>query len=243
MFYTRYMRLFSRTIDGDLLRDMLPLGAGMCAIGVSFGATTVAAGLPWWVPCLMSVIVFSGGAQFLAVGIVTAGGGALAAVSGGLLLNARHVPFGLALSDVFGRRIATRLLGAHILLDESTAFSLSQRDPRRAKTAYWVCGITVFTTWNIGTVLGVAAGQAIGDPAVLGVDAAFPAALLALTMPSLAEKPTLRAAVLGAVIAVVTTPYLPGGVPVLLALVGMAVAWPGRTSEETEAETRAEAPR
>ncbi len=228
------MRLFFRTVDGDLLRDMLPLGAGMFAIGISFGATSVAAGLPWWVPCLMSVIVFSGGAQFLAVGIVTAGGGALAAVSGGLLLNARHVPFGLALPDVFGRHLTTRLLGAHLLLDESTAFALGQNTTRRAKIAYWVCGVTVFTTWNLGTVSGVLAGQAIGDPALLGVDAAFPAALLALTMPSLSEKPTLRAALLGGAIAVITTPYLPGGVPVLLALLGIVVAWPSHATDETK---------
>ena len=60
----------------------------------------------------MSVLVLAGGSQFLAVAVVAAGGSPVAAVLGGLLLNARHLPFGLAMSGVVADRWPGRLLGA-----------------------------------------------------------------------------------------------------------------------------------
>ena len=232
MFYTEYVRLIPRTFDRSVLRDVLPLVAGSSLIGASFGAIAVSTGMPWWMPCLMSVVVFAGGSQFLVVGVIAAGGGPVTAVLGGLLLNARHLPFGLAVGGVMGGGRFTRLLAAHLLIDESTAFALAARDPRRARQAYWACGIGMFVLWNLGTVAGALAGTAIENTDAFGLDAAFPAALLALVLPSLADRPTLRAALVGAVVAVATTPFLPGGVPVLLALTGMALAWPRRADTD-----------
>jgi predicted branched-subunit amino acid permease len=69
-------------------------------------------------------------------------------------------------------------------------------------------------------------GGVVGDPAALGLDAAFPAGLLALLWPSLRDPVARRVALVGAAVAVVTTPVLPAGVPVLLALAGLAAAAP-----------------
>ena len=59
---------------------------------MSFGATAVAGGLPGWLPVAMSLLVFAGGAQFAAVGVVLAGGSPVAAVAAGALLNTRLFP-------------------------------------------------------------------------------------------------------------------------------------------------------
>src|SRR5512139_538533 len=126
------------------------MAAGVCAIGASFGAIAIGAGLPGWMPSAMSVLVFAGGAQFLAVGVVAAGGGPVAAVLGGLLLNARHVPFGLAIGDVLGPRLAARLAGSHLMVDESVAFAIAQPDPPRRRAAFWSSGIALFVAWNLG---------------------------------------------------------------------------------------------
>src|SRR5437016_11295841 len=109
------MRSMWRTLDGAVLRDVLTLALAAAVVGASFGAISMAAHLPWWMPPLMSVLVFAGGSQFLAVGVIAAGGGPLAAVIGGLVLNARHLPFGLAVGDVFGNRWTHRLVGSHLL--------------------------------------------------------------------------------------------------------------------------------
>ncbi len=212
------------TVDRDLVRDVGALGAASAFVGVSYGAIAVAAHLPVWLVVAMSVLVFAGGAQFLAVGLISAGN-PVAAVFAGLLLNARHLPFGLAVADVMGTGIGTRLLGSHLMVDESVAFALAQSTGARRRRAYWLTGVTLFVAWNAGTLAGIALAGSVGNPDSLGLDAAFPAGLLALLMTALRERRPRRVALVGAAVAVLATPVLPAGLPVLLALVGLGAAW------------------
>ncbi|MGW9194813.1 AzlC family ABC transporter permease [Micromonospora chersina] len=216
------MRTAYRTGDARVLRDVAAIGAAMVAVGASFGAVAVAAGLPAWATVAMSVLVYAGGAQFMAVGLVAAGS-PLAAVLAGLLLNARHLPFGLALGGALGPRRRQRLLGSHLLTDEATAFALARPAGPGRRRAFWVAGVLLFLAWNAGTGLGVLAGGAVGDPAALGLDAAFPAGLAALLLPSLRDRETRRVALTGAGLAVLATPLLPAGLPVLLALAAVVL--------------------
>ncbi|HEX2313158.1 MAG TPA: AzlC family ABC transporter permease, partial [Thermomonospora sp.] len=203
------MRSEWRTIDRATLRDIGVVSLADAIVGASFGAIAVAGGLDVWVPVALSLLVFAGGAQFAAVGVVLGGGSAVAAVLAGLILNARLLLFGFAVTDVLGDRRTTRLAGAHLLTDESLAFALRHTDPARRRTAYWTCGLAIFVSWNLAVLLGALAGGAIGDPAALGLDAAFPAVLLALVLPALTDRRTRHAALLGATVAVATTPFLP----------------------------------
>jgi 4-azaleucine resistance transporter AzlC len=204
------------------LRDVAALAAATLAVGASFGAITIAYGLPAWVPIGMSVLVFAGGAQFLAVGLLAAGN-PVAAVLAGLLLNARHLPFGLAVAETVGTRWRDRLVGSHLMTDETVAFALAERDPAQRRRVYWTVGAMLFVTWNSGVVLGVLLGGATGNPDAFGLDAAFPAGLIALILPSLRDRDTRRVALTGAVVAVLLTPVLPAGLPVLCALLGLLV--------------------
>ncbi|HEX5542033.1 MAG TPA: AzlC family ABC transporter permease, partial [Micromonospora sp.] len=161
-----------------LLRDVLAISAAMLAVGASFGAIAVAAGLPAGAVIAMSVIVYAGGAQFMAVGLLTAGS-PVAAVFAGLLINARHLPFGLALDGALGDRWWHRLIGSHLMTDEATAFALAQPAGAPRRRAFRLAGVVLFIAWNTGTLLGVLVGASAGDPAMFGLDAAFPAGLLA----------------------------------------------------------------
>jgi branched chain amino acid efflux pump len=206
------------------VRDALALAAAVAVVGVSFGALATAAGVPMPITVAMSLLVFAGGAQFLAVAVVAAGGSPVAAVAGALLLNARHLPFGLAVANVVGDRWPTRVLGAHILIDESVAFARARGTGARARRAYWTSGVLLFTFWNTGAALGVLAGSTVPDPGVFGVDAAFPAALLALLLPSLRRADARRVGVAAAAVAVAATPFLAPGLPVLAGLLGLGAA-------------------
>jgi 4-azaleucine resistance transporter AzlC len=216
------MRSLSRTPDRTLIRDAAAIAAAMIAVGASFGAIAVGTDLPTWVPFVMSTAVFAGGAQFMAVGLLAAGN-PIAAVVAGLLLNARHLPFGLAVSETIGPRWWHRLLGSHLMTDEVVAFTLAEPDPVRRRRTYWVIGIVLFSSWNLGTLLGVLIGSAAGDPEALGLDAAFPAGLIALILPSLKDPDTRKVALAGAAVAVLASPVLPVGLPVLSALLGLFV--------------------
>lgn len=221
------VRSSRRTIDRDDLRDVLALVAAIGVAGASFGALAAAAAVPLPIAVGMSTLVFAGGSQFLAVAVVAAGGGPVAAVVAGLVVNARHLPFGLAMGQLAGDRWPTRLLGAHFLIDESVAFARARGNGPRARTAYWLCGAGAFVCWNIGTVVGLLAGAAVPDLDVLGVDAAFPAALLALLLPSLRRMDVRRVGLTAAAVALVATPVLPPGLPVLAGLLGLLAAGRG----------------
>lgn len=231
------MRTVWRTADRALVRDIAALAAAIGIIGASFGAIAVTSGLPAWAVVAMNVVVFAGGSQFMAVGMLAAGS-PVGAVLGGLLLNARHLPFGFAIPDAVGRRWPTRLLGSHLLIDESVAFALAQSDPTRRRAAYWLCGATLFVVWNIASLVGVALGQVAADPAAIGLDAVFPAGLLALLMPSLRDPTTRRVALAGAAVALLTTPFLPAGAPVLLAVLGLVAAGGWRSGAQPRTEPR-----
>ncbi|MBJ6625810.1 AzlC family ABC transporter permease [Streptomyces sp. I4(2020)] len=218
-------------VDAGLLRDVSLVCLAGGVVGVSFGAIAVAGGLPVWVPVVMSLVVYAGSAQFSAVGVLLAGGGPVAAAATGLLLNTRTAAFSLAVAEHIGRTRLARLVGAHLVTDETVAFTLAQRDPARRRAAFWVSGIGLFTVWNVCVAAGALAGGALGDTGRYGLDAAFPAVLAALVLPALREDAGVRrAALAGAVLALALTPAVPAGVPVLAALAGLALhgGVPGR---------------
>lgn len=215
-----------RTLDGGTRRAIVLVSLAYTLIAASFGALAVSGGLPLWVPIVMSLTVFAGASQFATVGVVFAGGGPVAAVLAGLVLNARLLPFGFALADSFGSRWWSRLAGAHLLTDASVGFVLPHRDPARRRAAFWAGNIAVFLTWNAGVALGAVAGDRVADTDALGLDAALPAILIALVLPALTSRDApgrarRRAAPAGAALAVATTPLLPPGLPVLLALAAL----------------------
>lgn len=236
------VRSLYRTIDPGDLRDALALAAAIVVVGVSFGALAAAAQVPWPMAMGLSALVFAGGAQFLAVAIVATGGGAVAAVVAGLLLNARHLPFGLAMAGTIGDRWPVKLLGAHLMVDESVAFARARGTGPRARAAFFTSGVLLFTSWNAGTVIGLLAGSAVPDPEAFGVDAAFPAALLALLLPSLRGADARRVGLAAAALALLATPFLPPGLPVLVGLLGLLAAGraPQREAPQREAPQRGE---
>jgi predicted branched-subunit amino acid permease len=208
------MRILWRTASPELLRDVGLVCLADAIVGVSFGATSVGGGLAWWVPIALSVLVFAGGAQIAAVGIVLAGGSPLAAVVAGAVLNTRLLPYGFAVADVVGpagpaatthsaakggavatvRRWLVRMLGTHVITDESVAFALRQPSPEQRRSAFWACGVALFVIWNVSVLVGVALGSAVRDTSALGLDATFPAVMLALALPTLTSRSTRAAA-------------------------------------------------
>ncbi|MFC4336804.1 AzlC family ABC transporter permease [Salininema proteolyticum] len=227
--------MFSRSV----FQQIIPLVIGSAIIGVSFGAIATSSGLAWYEASLMSLTVFAGASQFAVVSI-GATGSAVLAVAAGLVLNARHLPYGLAVGDIFWRKgVFATLLGPVFLIDESTAYALKARDGDEARVGFWTLGLSFYLSWNVGTLLGAFGGAFIDDPNAFGLDAAMPAALLALILTNLRDKATLVASVVGAAFALAATPYLPAGVPVLLALAGVVVAYFLESGRErtTEKET------
>lgn len=206
--------------DRTLLRTALSIALAASLIGASFGVFARADGVDPWLVCGISVFVFAGGAQFLVVGLISGGTGPAAAVIAALILNARHIAYGLSLARVLRGGVLRRAFASHVMIDESTAFALAQPTPELAERAFLMMGIALFVCWNIGTAVGAFGAGLIGDPASFGIDAAFPAGLLAMLAPQLRRREGRVAAAAGAAIAVASTPVLPAGGPLLLGAVG-----------------------
>ncbi|MGC4175820.1 MAG: AzlC family ABC transporter permease [Demequina sp.] len=207
------------------------------AYGVSFGALSVAAGLDVWQTMALSLLVFTGGSQFAFVGVLGAGGSAVAAVLTSTFLGIRNGFYGVALAPVLRpMRGPRKAWGAQVTIDESTAVALAQPhdDLAARREGFWWTGVGVFVFWNAFTALGALLGSALGDPARYGLDAAAAAAFLALLWPRLAPHRAKVVAGVAAVVALALTPVLPAGMPILAAAVVAIVAgWnPPPSTEE-----------
>lgn len=187
-------------------------------VGMSFGATAVNLGVDLWIPVSLSILVLAGASEFLFVSIVASGGSPLTAALAGLLINARHLPFGVSVKSAVGDG-KKRWLGCHLMNDESVAFALAQQTQSGQRRAYWLCGLGIFICWPVGILLGGLFGDLIIHPERFGLDALFPSLILALVIPNLNLINKTVTALLGAAVALITTPFLPVGLPILLSLV------------------------
>jgi 4-azaleucine resistance transporter AzlC len=204
------------------IRRGIPFGIAVFAISISFGVLARPLMGPV-APVVMSIVVFSGSAQFGALAVLIAGGSAGAAIAAGVLLNARYLAMGLALAPSLRGRAPSRAAFAMPMVDASWA-SASRGDG--TFDPWYLVGVSVpqYVGWVLGTVIGVLVGPALGDPNALGLDALFPAFFLALLYAEARGRRRAAAAGGGAGIALALTPLVPAGLPILAAAAAAVVA-------------------
>jgi 4-azaleucine resistance transporter AzlC len=200
----------------DGIRAAAPLAIAVLGFGVSFGVLARSSGLGILAPIVMSATTFAGSAQFAATSILGGGGGVAAAVVAAILLNARYAPIGVSVAPWLRGSRTSRFLRAQLVVDETWAIS-AEGEGRFNPRVLVSSGLTLYVAWLGGTILGTAFGRFLGDPASLGLDAAFPALFLALLAPQVRTRLDRSAAVLGAGIAIALTPFTPAGVPIVAA--------------------------
>jgi predicted branched-subunit amino acid permease len=204
-----------------VLRDALGVGVAVGTSGVSFGAVAKAGGFSVLQACALSLLMFSGASQFALVTTLAGGGSAASGVATALGLGVRNGLYGLRLAPMLGLRGVRRLLGAQVVIDESTAMALSRPDPAESRLAMLATGSAVFVFWNLATLVGALGADALGDPRRAGLDVAADAAFLALVVPRLTGRRERGVAVLAVILVLLAVPWAPAGVPVLLG--GLAV--------------------
>jgi predicted branched-subunit amino acid permease len=219
-----------------VLRDAVGLGVAVGLYGVAFGAAADAAGLNLWQAMTLSLVMFTGASQFALVGVLGAGGSALAAVGSALLLGTRNTVYGVRLVPLLQPQGFRRFGTAHWVIDETTALSLAAPDRGLARLAFLAGGGSIYLLWNLTTVAGAVGAAALSGPALAALDAVVPAAFLALLWPRLRtgfpEAATQRrVAAGGAVVALALTPFVPAGVQVIAAVVAVALAGRPRRTE------------
>jgi predicted branched-subunit amino acid permease len=197
-----------------IVRNSLAIGLATAAYGLSFGALGTAAHLSVAQTCVLSLVLFSGASEFAYVGSVAH---PVAATISALLLGLRNGLYSLRNRPVLAVRGPRRLLAAHWTIDETTAMVAAQPDVASARFAFWTTGASLYVLWNLATFVGALGAARLGSPQRFGLDAAEPAAFLALLAPRLSDRRAGAIALAGAAVALALTPVSPAGVPILAA--------------------------
>lgn len=189
--------------------------------GTAFGAASIAAGFSVLQTCLLSLLAFSGASQFAVVGVMGAGGTAIAAIATASLLGVRNMLYALRMAPLLHVSGFKKVVAAQVTIDESTGVALSQEQlgTEAMRQGFWLTGFGVYIFWNIFTLLGALGAQAMGNPSAWGLDAAVPAAFLGLVWPRLTNKLERALAVCALVLAVLLSPVLSAGLPIISTVV------------------------
>jgi 4-azaleucine resistance transporter AzlC len=197
------------------VRAAVPYAVAGAVVGASFGVLArPVMGAP--AAIVMSITCFAGSAQFAALAVLSAGGGALPAIIAGCLLNLRFVPMGISIAPWLRHRHWLRAVRGQALVDASWA--MANRGEGRFDVDFLLGASAIqYPAWVLGTVLGVLLGGVIKHPDALGLDAIFPAFFLGLLFEELRRSGARAAALTGAVIALALMPVAPAGVPIIAA--------------------------
>ena len=208
-------------------RAALPLWLGVTPFGLVVGLLGPTVGLSGAATMSLSLFVFAGSAQFIALGLLGAGASYPLIVLTTLIVNLRHLLYGASLAPYL--RAASgrgKAILSFFLADETYALAIAhcQRTEGAPSPLYFLgVGLSIYLDWALSTAIGLALGGLVPEPAALGLDFALPATFIALLVPKLKGRaPWAALAVAGAVVLVAGG--LPGRLGILLAVIAGATA-------------------
>ena len=188
---------------GEALRKALsltlPIALGYVPVGMAYGVLAGKAGLSALNVLCMSILVYAGSAQLVAVGLFATGATAAALVATTFAVNLRHVLFSAAMAPLLaGWRKRELAAFAFELTDESFALHAARfgRGDRDKAVTQWI-NVLAQASWVGGTALGVALGDVLGDGRAFALDFALPGMFLALLAGQLGSRSQVAAAVSG----------------------------------------------
>lgn len=216
----------------DGARAIAPLMLGVVPFALAFAISARSAGISLFDTFLMSFALFSGGAQVSAVGLVAAGAGPGVLLVTTILINLRHVLYGLTLKLRRPIPAARLALTAFLLTDE--AYGVAIALGRGSLPFLLGAEAVVFVGWNAATLLGALAAQAIPDPSSVGLDLVIPLMFVALIVPQVRNRKDGLVALLGGAAGLLLSRVMPTGAAILIAALGAsltAAAWPSKRGQ------------
>ncbi|HJQ77132.1 MAG TPA: AzlC family ABC transporter permease [Acidimicrobiia bacterium] len=188
-----------RTTIRRAIADALPLYVPAVPFALVIGLAITESGIGNLAGWSMSWLVFGGAAHLTVVTLLGSGAAWIAAVTAGLVVNARHLMYSAALAPTFQRQPAWfRWLGPYFLIDQAFALaSIEKEDQPEVFRAYFLTiGLTFWTLWLATTALGLAVGPVV--PEEWNLEFAIPILFLGLIVLGIDRAPKLVAALVGA---------------------------------------------
>lgn len=216
----------------------LPLALGAVPFGLAYGVVAVQSGLTIAETMLMSLVVFAGASQFMAVVMLQSGAGIPLIVASTLLVNLRHLMMGLSLSPYLSETTPSwqRVL-AFAMTDESYLTSVDHyREQGEGRGNPWfmlAAGGSIYVAWGAASLAGAFAGHSISDPLKWGLDFAMPATFLTMLIPQVVSRRVAAVVAVSAVVATGAYVFVPGKWYIIVAVLAA-------TATGVALETRAE---
>lgn len=187
-------------------RDSMPMLVGIVPFALIYGALASLAGLSLWQAVGMSLLVYAGSAQFIAISLLGMGSGALVILFTTLIVNLRHVLYSAALQPHVGRLGKRWRLSLAFGLTDETFAVVQRRYVLRGsgEQGQWYhagVALPLYVAWTSGSLLGALLGQRIPNLAAWGLDFAMLATFIGIVVPALRSRPQIAAALLAAAVA------------------------------------------
>lgn len=221
-------------------RAATPILLGVVPFAMISGAAAVSVGLTVFQAVGMSFIVFAGASQLAVFQLMSAGAPWFIMVLTAWVINLRFTMYSATLAPHLQRLPAWQKAPlAYMLSDQAFGVSMGRFVTDESVSRRWFffgAALTVWTTWQVSAVAGALLGKLIPDS--LGFDFAFPLSFMALMFAALRDRPTVMAALVGGLVAVLAKglPYNLG--LVLASLLGIAAGYLSESLKNRQGETR-----
>jgi len=202
------------------LRYSFPVLLGYLAIGCAFGFLIADAGYPWWLALVMSVIMYAGAGQYIAVGLFAAGTSLWEAALVQLVVNARHIAYGLSMMSRFEKAGPFKWYLIFGLTDETFALLSSHPEEAPAEQTRFMFLVTLLDQcyWIIGSVLGAVAGSLI-PISTAGIGFSLTALFIVLMIEQIQRIRAPGIFIASAIPAVLCVVFLPARLSLLAAII------------------------
>ena len=205
-------------------RDTIPLIVGAIPFGIIFGTLAQTSGVSFYAALAMSVFVFAGSAQFIALGLVAAGTALPMIIVTTLVVNLRHLLYTATLLPHLKRLSAMwKAALAFWLTDETFAVAVKRYAmPDGSKGKHWYqlgSSLAMYSNWILCTAVGLTAGQMFPGIRSWGLEFAMPATFIGMVVPYVVNRPMILSVTVAGITAVAAN-----GLPHKLGLMAAALA-------------------
>lgn len=202
----------------------LPVLFGYIAIGIPFRLMLTDAGYPWWMAPIMSITMYAGAGQYVAVGLFASGVPLSAAVITMLMVNIRHVVYGLSLIEPLKNAGKWKPLIIFCLTDETYALLTGSSVPKGVNPGSFYGQIALFDYiyWITGGLIGAIAGTLIPF-SFAGIDFALTSLFIVLLMDQLKKTKNGIPPIIGGISALIALAFF-GPDNMLIAALAFGIA-------------------
>ncbi len=204
--------------------DYLALAFTYFAVGVTVSVAMIERGVSVPTTLGAALLVYSATSELAFLAVRDAGGSSAIGVLSGWLVASRFGLLALSLGARYRASAWERAAAAINSFDPNVGLAVQQADRAELRRVFWRVTASLMVGWWIGSLVGVYLGDVVGDGRAWGLDAVFPATLMAIIGALVRRRDGLTAAVVGAGTCCVLVPIAPGGLPILASALGVVVA-------------------